>query len=334
MNGKTFFAVIKGRRVDRLRLRGHRAVKVLVPAALDGLVPAVNGSPEGRKGHLQRFGQRFERFRARHRAAHQLDGERRALIAFDVRNNPQPAFGLSFDRGADNIKGFPSGDEAAPFGIEPDVSAHEVGEAPPGKRHHFDGRHVSELGARGLRHQNAVARGTVEQLAAGVRRGRRLRINVRAECGNHGPVGRKAPGGNNDCRRTDEEHGALRAFGKNARNGRARLSVHRFRRRKEKRRCARTVKNAPAQAMVGAVEALYVVVARLRRTRGIAPGAGRAHGAIGRFHPIDAVFGKPFECRAGLARQRFNEGRIVFAGPGSQHGVNQFVDISAEDGRH
>ena len=60
MNGKAFFAVIKGRRVDRLRLRGHRAVKVLVPAALDGLVPAVNGSPEGRKGHLQRFGKGFQ----------------------------------------------------------------------------------------------------------------------------------------------------------------------------------------------------------------------------------------------------------------------------------
>ena len=77
MNGKAFFAVIKGRRVDRLRLRGHRAVKVLVPPALDGLVPAVNGSTEGRKGHLQRFGKGFQRFRARHRAAHQLDGERR-----------------------------------------------------------------------------------------------------------------------------------------------------------------------------------------------------------------------------------------------------------------
>ena len=86
--------------------------------------------------------------------------------------------------------------------------------------------------------------------------------------------------------------------------------------------------------MVGAVEALHVVVARLRRTRGIAPGAGRPHGAIGRFHPIDAVFGKPFECRAGLARQGFNEGRIVFAGPGLQHGVNQFVDIRAEDSSH
>ena len=45
MNGKAFFAVIKGRRVDRLRLRGHRAVKVLVPAALDGLVPAIQRSP-------------------------------------------------------------------------------------------------------------------------------------------------------------------------------------------------------------------------------------------------------------------------------------------------
>ena len=162
MNGKAFFAVIKGRRVDRLRLRGHRAVKVLVPAALDGLVPAVNGSPEGRKGHLQRFGKGFQRFSARHRSAHQLDGERRALIALDVRNNPQPAFGLSFDSAADNIKGFTFGDEAAALCIEPDVSAHEVSEAPTGKGHHFDGRHVNELGARGLRHQNAVARGTVE----------------------------------------------------------------------------------------------------------------------------------------------------------------------------
>lgn len=219
MNRKAFFAVIKGRRVDRLRLRGHRAVKVLVPAALDGLVPAVNGSTKGRKGHLQRFGKGFQRFSARHRAAHQLDGERRALIALDVRNNPQPAFGLSFDSAADNIKGFTFGDEAAALGIELDVSAHEVGEAPPGKGHHFDGRHVNELGARGLRHQNAVARGTVEQLTAGVRGGRRLRINVRAECGNHGSVGREAPGGNDHCRRTDEEHGALRAFGKNARHG-------------------------------------------------------------------------------------------------------------------
>ena len=158
MNGKAFFAVIKGRRVDRLRLRGHRAVKVLVPAALDGLVPAVNGSPEGRKGHLQRFGKGFQRFSARHRSAHQLDGERRALIALDVRNNPQPAFGLSFDSAADNIKSFTFGDEAAALCIEPDVSAHEVSEAPTGKGHHFDGRHVNELGARGLRHQNAVAR--------------------------------------------------------------------------------------------------------------------------------------------------------------------------------